>query len=132
MRKKLVKILVFVVLIGGPISYTIFNSWTSTLPQRFTIATLEIAIPAKGGRYAQWAIEINEEGYAGSSLLPSNYPEEVHRRKKYYVKFPVEYPSESVMLFDYPVPDNMPPPPAEGWTLEELRQLDPTFNFNPN
>ncbi|UZR98447.1 hypothetical protein [Chondrinema litorale] len=129
-NKKVLNIIIFTLLIGIVPVYNIFDYWTSTLEQRYTYSSLSVGIPSNGGPYAEWEIKFKGKSYLGMSLAPEDYSDKV--RKKYYVKFPVEYPSQSVMLFHAPVPDSIPEPPPNGWTLKELHKIDPRFKPDPD
>jgi len=47
--------------------------------------------------------------------------------EKVYIVFPTGKPEKADFYLDFDVPDNIPEPPAEGWTLEELKDIDPSF-----
>ena len=44
-----------------------------------------------------------------------------------YILFPKGKPERAELYLDFDVPPNLPEPPPEGWTLEEIQALDPNF-----
>ena len=47
--------------------------------------------------------------------------------RKVYVVFPSKSPKHASFYANFKVPEHLPEPPPEGWTLEELQALDPGF-----
>ncbi|MDW7692338.1 hypothetical protein R9C00_13640 [Flammeovirgaceae bacterium SG7u.111] len=123
--RKIFRIIFFILFFGGSICYWLFQIWAGSLPQKYTISTFHISYPSNGGPNADWEIIVDHKSYFNSSTFPKNRG--LKEGKRYYVKFTIDYPSQSIMLFNNPVPEYVSDPPLDGWTLKELQKVDPLF-----
>jgi hypothetical protein len=79
-----------------------------------------------GGRTCRMRYELNGEVFEHTNSVTQDDldPEE---GDCFYVSIPVGHPSAFTPMLNRKVPEHIPAPPSNGWTLEQIRRIDPGF-----